>query len=96
MPVPHVSAGVSLAVIAGVLVVTTVTSLAASRRQAGEAGAAHGVGEEGRASPVRRRAGKGRRTGTGAEAGWTGRPDRNGGPVADSRSCGRRLMRNGS
>ena len=39
VPVPHVSAGVSLAVIAGVLLVTTVTSLASGQRRAGQDGA---------------------------------------------------------
>ncbi len=42
LPVPHIGAGISLAVIAGVLVITTVTSLAASRRAAQPG---HGVAE---------------------------------------------------
>jgi hypothetical protein len=80
VPVPQVSAGVSLAVIAGVLVVTTVTSLAARRRQSGEAGVVHEVSEAGRASHVgqtgrEEQAGQTHRE---EPADWTGHPHQNG------------------
>lgn len=47
VPVPHVSAGMSLAIIAGVLAVTTVTSLVARWRRAGQPGAGQ-AGRDGR------------------------------------------------
>jgi tellurite resistance protein TerC len=64
VPVPHVSAGMSVAIIAGVLAVTTVTSLAARRRRPDEPGA-------GQPAAQRRRAGRPGRAG-GAEG--EGRP----------------------
>jgi tellurite resistance protein TerC len=50
VPIPAMSAGVSLTVIAGVLVVTTVSSLVANRRRARRNGAAHRMGQTGEAS----------------------------------------------
>jgi hypothetical protein len=48
VPVPEISAGVSLAVIAGVLLVTTVSSLVAGRRAPDKDGAHDRVGQAGR------------------------------------------------
>jgi tellurite resistance protein TerC len=91
VPVPQVSAGVSLAVIAGVLVVTTVTSLGARWRQSGEAGVAHEVSEAGQTSHVDQ-AGRDEQAGQAhrdeqagqahrdEQADWTGHLDQNGRP----------------
>jgi tellurite resistance protein TerC len=81
VPVPHVSAGVSLAVIAGVLLVTTVTSLASgqgrtARDGAGErAGQAAGPGHVGRAGNSRT-ARRPQRTGPPDGAGLAQQPGR--------------------
>jgi len=68
VPVPRVSAGTSLVVIGGVLLVTAVASLVASRRRAGSEGAAGRAGQTATPSQAERPAG----------AGLTGRADRGG------------------
>jgi tellurite resistance protein TerC len=71
VPVPHVSAGVSLAVIAGVLLVTTVTSLASGQRRAGQDGAGDRAARAAGAS----RAGRAGRPGPVGPPPQTARPD---------------------
>jgi TerC family integral membrane protein len=76
VPVPQVSAGMSLAVIAGVLLITTVSSLAAGRRRADKDGAGDRVGrtdgasQDGQAGP----AGPAPRAARAGQADGTGRP----------------------
>src|SRR5215831_4031525 len=70
VPVPDVSAGLSLAVIAGVLLATTVSSLAAGRRRAEKEGAAHRAEQPGRAEEP-----------GGAGPGPPGQPNRPGQPA---------------
>lgn len=65
VPIPSVSAGASLAVIAGVLLVTTVSSLTVGRRRAGGASQAE-------------RSGRARRTGQPGRAGQAGGADQQG------------------
>jgi len=72
VPVPEVSAGVSLAVIAGILLVTIVSSLAVSRRTADKDGAGD-------------RAGQARRPGPGAQPGRGGQADEEGRAPAERR-----------
>ncbi|HEY1345789.1 MAG TPA: hypothetical protein VGF54_12425, partial [Streptosporangiaceae bacterium] len=72
VPVPEVSAGVSLAVIAGILLVTIVSSLAATRRTTDQDGAGD-------------RAGQARRPGQGARPGRGGRVDEEGRAPAEHR-----------
>src|SRR5215472_13562363 len=85
VPVPHVSAGVSLAVIAGVLLVTIVSSLASGQRRASQdgagdqAGQAAGPGHAGRAAGTAT-ARQPQRTGRPAGAGPARPPDRTGHP----------------
>jgi tellurite resistance protein TerC len=76
VPVPQVSAGLSLAVIAGVLFVTTVTSLAAGRRRAGREGAADQAGQADEA----RQAGEPGQPGQAERSGQPGQLDQAGQP----------------
>jgi tellurite resistance protein TerC len=68
VPIPSVSAGASLAVIAGVLLVTTVSSLTVGRRRAERDGAAHRAGQAEGASQAER-SGRARRAGQPGRAG---------------------------
>ena len=86
VPVPQVSAGISLAIIAGVLIVTAVTSLAASRRREGKERAAGRAGRAATPSQVAQadQAGADRPTGQTGHAGMgqagTRQPDNTGQP----------------
>src|SRR4029077_17284046 len=90
VPVPEISAGVSLAVIAGVLLVTTVSSLASGRRapdqdRAGQAGGA-GRGGPGRAPGAGRgRQGRGRWLARARKPGRGGHADKEGWPAPGRR-----------
>jgi tellurite resistance protein TerC len=80
VPVPHVGAGVSLAVIAGVLLVTTVSSLASGQRREGQDGARDRAGQaagSGRAGPAGRSGPAGQSPPTG-QRGDADQPDRTG------------------
>ena len=71
VPVPQVSAGVSLAVIAGVLLITTLASLASGQRQPGTGDADGHAGEAGEAGHERRAD----RAGTPPHPGHAGQPE---------------------
>jgi Integral membrane protein TerC family len=92
VPVPEVSAGVSLAIIAGILLVTIVSSLASSRRVAGKDGSGDRAGRPGQGG----RPDRGRWPGQGAQPDrgrWPGqgaqpdggRADEEGRPPAERR-----------
>src|SRR6516162_828002 len=78
VPVPHVSAGVSLAVVAGVLLLTTVSSLASGRRAPGKDAAGGRTGRAGR--PGHDGRGHGRSSGRARQPGRGGHADEEGWP----------------
>jgi tellurite resistance protein TerC len=83
VPVPEISAGASLAVIAAVLLVTTVSSLASSRRAPSEDAAGEPAGQAGR--PGHDGQGHSRRSGRARQPGRGGHADEEGWPAPGRR-----------